>query len=161
MAESKHEQVILALKAALEGIVADGGVSYWYSPDRVLRWPVCDAKCQDASLDTIYVLSQSDVDDEQADSCSARALVRVDLTVIHKYEGIENPFLQADPIRETVQSRLERDVKKKVRADTTLGGLALDVRIPVTTYGPETYWQGWAGVIMRLEIKYHYPKATP
>lgn len=161
MAESRHEQIILALKAALEGIVADGGVSYWYSPDAVLRWPVCDASCQDSSLDTIFVLSPSDVDDEQADSCSARALLRLDLTALHKFEGIENPFQQEAPIRETVQNRLERDVKKLLRTDTTLGGLALDVRIPVTSYGPETYWQGWAGVILRLEIKYHYPKVLP
>lgn len=165
MAEAKSEQIILALQAALEGIIADGGTTYHYSPDRVLRAPAFSQLCLDSSLETIYVLSPEDVADERVDSCSAKALVRVDLTALHKFETDENPFTHEqgnDPIRWTVQTRLERDVKKLIRTDEHLGGLAQEVRIPLTSYSPEeTYFKGWACVFMRLEIKYHYPKATP
>jgi hypothetical protein len=161
--ESKHERIIVALQAALAAISGDGGATYWYGPDRVLRAPAFSALCLDTSLETIYVLSPEDVADERADSCSAKALVRVDLTAVHRFNPVsENPFEQMEPLRWTVQTRLERDVKKLVRTDETLGGLSQEVRIPLTSYAPEeTYFEGWACVFMRLEIKYYYPKATP
>jgi hypothetical protein len=161
--ESKQEQIIVALQTAAAGIRGDGGETYWYTVDRSLRAPGFSALCLDSSLETVYVLSPEDVGDERADSCSAKALVRVNLTAIHKFApSTENPFLQEAPIRWTVQTRLERDVKKLIRTDETLGGLSQEVRIPLTSYSPnETYWEGWAGVFIRLEIKYHYPKATP
>ena len=163
MAEARHEQIIVALKAALAGIVADGGTTYWYTPDRVLRAPAFSQMCLDSSLDTIYVLSPVDVADERADSCSAKALVRVDLTAVRRFNpSTENPYTQEAPIRWTIQTRLERDIKKLIRTDETLGGLSQEVRVPLTSYAPEeTYFEGWACIFMRLEIKWHYPKATP
>lgn len=109
------------------------------------------------------MLSPEDVGDERADSCGAKALVRVDLTAVRRFNpATENPFQQVAPIRWTVQTRLERDIKKLIRTDESLGGLSQEVRIPLTSYSPdETFFEGWACVFARLEIKYHYPKATP
>jgi hypothetical protein len=161
--ESRHELVIAALQTALATIVGDGGATYWFSPDRVLRAPAFTAQCLDASLETIYVLSPEDVAEVHGDSCDEKDTLRVDLTAVRRFNPpTENPFQQAVPIRWTIQTRLERDVKKLTRADKSLGGLAQEITIPLTSYSPdETYFEGWACVFMRLEIKFHSPKAMP
>lgn len=154
------------MQAALASIVGDGGASYHYTPDAVLRAVGFSKLCLDGSLDTIYVLSPQDVAVERRDICSDRALMRVYLTAIHKYDkGVENPFEQkknAEELRWTVQTRLDRDIRKRLRVDEQLGGVSLEVSIPLTTYAPEeTFLEGWACVFAVLEIKYQYQKVTP
>jgi hypothetical protein len=162
--ESNHEQIVAALRTLLQGIVADGGVTAWYTPDRVLRVPAFTESCLDSSLATIYCLSPADEDDEFRDSNrSVRSEMRVDLTVASQFTPSEDPFDQPDPDQWKIQSRLVRDVKKRIRSDYRLGGLCLWIDIPSTEYGAEQTdtLRDWAIAFLRLVIHYHYADTAP
>lgn len=166
MAESIHEQIVAALKTLLEGIVGDGGATYWYTPDRVLRRPAFTENILDSSLTTIYCLSPADEDDVFRDSNrEIRSAMRVTLTVASQFTppSEADPFDQPDPDQWKVQSRLVRDVKKRIRSDYRLGGLCLWVEIPITELGAEQtdILQGWALAFMNLVINYRYADTAP
>jgi hypothetical protein len=166
VAESIHEQVIAALKTHLEGIVGDAGATYWYTPDRVLRPAAFHGACLDSSLTTIYSVSPVRVEEKPVNiSIGMEAILTVDLAVATRFTGVDNPFQQEAPIRWTVQTRLERDAKKRLRANyNLLGGSGAHrfTAIPVTDYAPDlTYLEGWACVFLRVQLRYTYPDTTP
>lgn len=167
MAESIHEQLIVALAAHLAGIVGDGGATYWYTPDRVVRTPTFHSACLDPSLTTIYSLSPVRVEDKPVNiSIGMESIATVDLAAATKFNpATEDPFKQEEPIRWTVQTRLERDAKKRLRSNYNLLGVSGGHRftaIPVTDYASDlTYLEGWALVFLRLQLRFTYPDTTP
>jgi hypothetical protein len=168
VAESVHEQVLAALQAHLAGIVGDGGATYWYTPDRVLRPAAFHGACLDPSLTTIYSLSPVRVEDKPVNiSIGMEAVLTVDLAVATRFtpDAGENPLQQTEPFRWTIQSRLERDAKKRLRSNYNLLGVSGAHRftaVPVTDYAPDlTYLEGWALVFLRVQLRYTYPDTTP
>lgn len=167
MAESAHELVIDALRDHLAGIVGDDGVTFWFTPDRVVRVPAFHGAVLETGLTTIYSLSPVRVEETPENiSLGMRAMLTVDLAVATKFDPqTEDPFLQEAPIRWTVQTRLERDAKKRLRSDFTLLGNTGAHRfttIPVTDYASDlTYLESWAVVFLRVQLHYRYLDATP
>lgn len=163
MAESIHEQIVVALKTLFEGIVGDGGATYWYTPTRVVRAAAFQGGLLDDSLSTIYCLSPADEDDEFRDSNrEIKSIMRVDLAVATRYTDMENPLDPPDPDRWKVQNRIIRDAKKRIRSDYRLGGLCLWIEIPTTERGAEqTFEEGWALAFLRLLIFYRYADTAP
>jgi hypothetical protein len=167
MAESIHEQMIAALETHLEGIVADAGATYWYTPDAVLRTPAFHGACLETGLTTIYSLSPVRIEDKPVNiSIGMEAIATVDLAVATRFvPSSENPFSADTPLRWTVQTRLERDAKKRLRANYNLLGADGGHRftaIPVTDYASDlTYLEGWAIVFLRVQLRYNYRDTTP
>jgi hypothetical protein len=168
VAEPKDDQILDALKAHLEGISEDGGATYWYTPDAVLREPDFTEECLNPTLKTIYVFCPTPgqtLADRRADSCSIKSTLSVDLAVVTRFGQSEDPYEPGLPRRWTVQCRLARDAKRRLRADPDdkLGGtLVQGIDIPVTDFdSARTLMKDWACVLMRVLISYHYPKATP
>lgn len=163
MPESRHEQVVQALQAWLQGITADGGASYWLSPERVIRAPTFHAGCVDPTLETIYILSPEDVVDEWRDFCTWRSTLPVNLTAITKFDAVADPFAQPTPGRWTLQTRLEHDAKRRILGSPAFVeslGFTVQADIPLTVYSPETYWDGWAGVFLRLLFRFPWERST-
>lgn len=161
--ESIHEQIVVALRTLLAGIVSDAGVTYWYTPDLVERAADFYEACLNEGLTTIYCLSPDDEDDSFRDSArSVKSVMKVDLVVATRFLGPENPLDQPDPDRWKLQSRLIHDAKKKIRSDYRLGGLCLWMEIPTTDRSAErTYKEGWAIARMRIHIHYQYADTVP
>jgi hypothetical protein len=166
--ESKHEQIEEAIKSRLASIVGDSGVNWWFTPDRVIRYPAFTEQCLDTSLTTVYVLSPDEEEDAEASTGTAatgggiRAQARLDLVLATRYQGSEHPFQAEAPLRATLQNRMARDVKKKLREDITLGGgLARNLDFILTDRGAETHHPGWAIVAMRLLVTYWYQALVP
>lgn len=162
MAESIHEQLVAALKTLLEGIVGDGGVTYWRTP-KVLRAADFYAGCLDESQETIYCLSPDSEDDVFRDSGrEIKSVAMVDLALAARFAAAENPLEQPDPDRWKLQNRLVHDAKKKIRSDYRLGGLCLWIEIPTTDRSAErTFYAGWAIAFLRLHIFYRYADTVP
>lgn len=175
MAESRAEQVAEAVRAQLATIVADGGTNYWYAPTapngRCVRAVLLDSKLLDPSLDVIYVISP-DRQEEAPRTNGPNGIVRntsfLTLTLLKRYEvATENAFETSAPTRMTLQERMLRDVRKKLRADVklTIGGIdgvSTYVALPDTEVGPEeTYIPGWACVFARCVVTSHYVQDTP
>jgi hypothetical protein len=167
VAESLHEQLVAAFQANLAGIVGDGGANYWFTPDRVVRVPAFSEACLDSSLTTIYCISPGQVEDALAHSTvGVRAVLTLDLAIVTRYTPSEeiNPFTADVPLRWTIQTRLERDAKKKIRSFYHLGfeSNAVWVEIPITEYvADQTFFQGWAAVFMRCLVHFIYADVAP
>ncbi len=177
MAESRAEQVAEALRAQLATIEGDGGNAYWYTPDRVIRTHVVDARVLDTSLDVIYVVSP-EREEESPRTNGPNGIVRntsfLTLTLLKRFTPDTENQLQrpetpdpSDPARATLQARMLRDVRKKLRSDVKLAlggadGVSTYVALPDTELGPEeTYIEGWACVFARAVVTHHYVQDTP
>jgi hypothetical protein len=163
MSESISERIAAALQARLAGIVGDGGVTYWYTPDRVLRVPAFYGDCLTNTLSTIYSVSPDQEEDTYLSFSAVNTVVKLDLAAARAHRPhTEQPLSANTPIRWTVQNRLVQDLRKCLRGDKTLGGLAYDLRIPfVELSAEETYLEGWATVFLRLEVAYAHEDAQP
>lgn len=172
MAEPRSEQILEALKAQLQGIVGDGGSTFWWTPTAVVRGDF-DDDVLDASLGSeaeppvIYLLSLDDQLDEDETFQATRCELHVDLLVARRFTpATENPhevevLAATDPTmrRQTVQNRLVADAKRALRGNFKLTsvaapeGLSLHIRIPLTEKGAQdTYTVGWAIAFLRLEV---------
>jgi hypothetical protein len=161
--ESKHEQIEESIIVRLASIVSDGGVNWWFTPDRVIRYPAWTEACLDPSLTTVYVLSpEEEVDTEAGTGLTVKAQARLDLLLCTQYAGAENPFQVEPPSRGTLQNRMVRDVKKKLREDISLGGLTRNLDFVGTDRSAESTWEPkWAVVLVRLLATYSYQAPTP
>jgi hypothetical protein len=173
VSEAIHEQLVAAAQTLLQGIVGDGGVTYWYTPDRVLRAPAFHAGCLDESLTTIYTMVPVRVDARPiTSSLGMDARLTVDLALATRFKpDTESPFKQSAPIRWTVQTRLEKDAKKRLASNYTLLGVDGAHRfttVPVVDYAADltgqqlgTYLEGWAVVYLRVVFRYIYTDQAP
>jgi hypothetical protein len=169
MAESKAEQIVAAIVTRLEGIAEDNGVTYWLTPDRVLRAPGFTRDCLDSSLATIYTAVP--VDDQVIEHTSGevqRELVLA-IALATKYTpSSESPLNPPDPDRWKLQNRMVQDVLKRLLDDSTvpfnwfgaIGVENLEVLL-IDMTAENTYEIGWAIVLLRIVVKYAHPAGEP
>jgi hypothetical protein len=171
MPESRAEQIAMAVAAQLRTIVGDGGTNYWYTPSRVVRVVTLDQTVLDTSMDVVYAIS-ADRQEEQPRTNGPNGIIRntsyLTLTLLKRYApSTENPFKAVAPTRLTLQERMLRDVRKKLRADVklTIGGLdgvSTYVALPDAELEPEsTFIDGWACAFARCVVTSHYVMDTP
>lgn len=135
MAEPLHEQISAAIRTRLLTIEADGGATYWYTPDAVVRcleW----LSSYDVSKDhMLFVRPDSDSLSEgttsSATQYNAKGSAPFSVLIVRKDErSSRHPFDEeksSDPIAATVISRAVEDVRVALLSEVTLGGLAWNV----------------------------------
>lgn len=164
MAESKAEQITAAVQAKLAAIVANAGATYWYTPGAVIRAPFFSEACLNTAYITVHVVSPDD-EERMGEFTFTDTSARLGLDVLALTQfrpANEGPYGATTPIRETVQHRLARDVKTALRADQTLGGLALNLAVAFVSFAPEeTFLSGWACIMARVSVFYVYADAAP
>ena len=170
MAEPRPEQIAAAIRTKLEEISGDGGATYWYTPDRVIRSHAVTDRLLDGSLQTLYVVTPDRKDENRRTNggpgCIVRGIAFLTLTLLHRFTPpTENALVVTpadEPIRWTIQERMEGDVRKKLREDPKLGGISTDLDLTASEEGAdETFIEGWALAFVRLQVTYHYVQETP
>lgn len=169
--EPLAERVSLALRDLLRGIEADGGVTRHYTPTAVVRAEAFTTELLDSSLDgdqVVICISPEDTEDEEATFTDTQTVKVFHVTAAKVHTpAVTNPLDPAydngeHPIRETVQSRLEADIKNTLRdvanrkliSDDDPAGLAIHTQVPLTEKGAEDTWhESWAIVFMRVEVQ--------
>lgn len=156
--ESEDELILEGLKTRLAGIVSDGGVTTWHTMDAVVRPDDITERLLDPSYTTICAVVPERVDREELTFTQTKATMHVGIRAATKFHrSTENPYSQEEPIRQTVMTRLAKDVENRLRSDRTVGGLALHLRVTGTDYEPErTWWEGWAMTQVNVQIEYAY-----
>jgi hypothetical protein len=169
MAESKAEQIAEAIKTRLEGIAEDGGVTYWFSPDLVLRAPGFTRDCLDSSRSTIYTLVPIDEQVIEQTSGEIQRELVIAIALATKFSpASENPLNPPDPDRWKLQNRMVQDVLKRLLDDSTppfswfgsIGVENLEVLL-IDMTAENTYELGWAIVLLRIVVKYAHLVGEP
>lgn len=150
---------ILARLAAIRG---DQGETYWYTPV-VVRSEGPDERLLDTSLETVYALTPDRKEERRATNdgpgCIIDARAFFTLTLLGQCRTpTTNPFVNTGITRDVIQERMKADASKALRSDANLGGVSIDLTITETEEGPPTFVEGWAMVLMRLMVRYHYAK---
>lgn len=165
MAESIAEQVAAALKTALAGIVGDGGTTYWYTPDKVVRVSFFPDQfaLDPAQGDVIYILSPGSEElSEAATGRLCRSEHEFVLQVARQHRvATENPYIEGTPTRWTVVNRLVRDAFKKLTQDVQVGGIAVNVNTDGMSVDREQYTDGWAMAQIRFTVTFDFVGDTP
>ena len=164
MSESIHEQIAAALVTSLEGIVGDGGTTYWYTPSTVKRvtfFP--EEQNLDLSYDVIYLLRPGDediVEEETSQGCRGQA--EFFLVVAYRHQvATENPFLEEAPTRWTIANRLVRDAVKCLLTDVTLGGLVINILTTSLSVDRDRYLPSWVIAELRFVVEYPFVGSAP
>lgn len=167
MALSVYRQIVAALIARLETVQGDGGTTYWYTPSAVYpsSWLGDEQLLEDK--DVLYYLIPDVEEQEQltfsaGGAGSVKGIARMDLAVLKRFKrGSESPRSSLETRWET-QDKLVQDALKALRTDWDLGGLALDVKIPVIDRSAEeTYHEAWVCAFLRLEVEYTFTEINP
>lgn len=169
MAESRHSQIVEALRTRLAAIVGDGGSTYWYTPARVVRAQVYDRLLADDSVGTpIYALRAGEETHEEESTGDAvsgggiRARAEVFVLLMARTQAADDsPFGFDGETKALEQDRMIRDVLKKLWQDVTLGGLATNLSDGQLVVDREVDVEGWACVEVRLAVVYSYLAGTP
>src|SRR5688500_9403061 len=99
-----------------------------------MRADIVSAAVVNAGLKTIYMLTRDHKEEKRASNdgpgCIIDARAFYMLTLLTKYEAVtENPINPPGVLRDTLQERMERDVRLKLRADPRLGGISIDLQL--------------------------------
>lgn len=172
MAESVHEQIAAGLAAAFAAIVADGGASFWYTPDKVGRVTFYTDSLLRPEYSTLYVLRPGDENHREETSSGGVSVTAEFFVLIAKKLDVasEDPFDPArdTPTRETVVNRVVRDAVKTLWANVQLGGIVNGTVENIVTgslfverSAVELADVRWALAELRFEVLYSYLKGTP
>jgi len=178
MTESRPDDIADAIVATLSAIVGDG-VNYNYTPATVVRSHVVTVDMLNANYDPTYILTPDRKEERPRSSLGPGGIIRgraywtLTLCKVHNPQT-ENPVNVLPPFtppsngetdppsRWTVEERMQRDVKKALRADPHLGGLSSYVDVAESEDGnQDTEIPGWAVTFVRLAVTYHYRHETP
>jgi hypothetical protein len=177
MAESLPEQIEVAIQNRLGLIVGDGGANYWLTPTKVVRvpgWAAWEMDWLDKQFQTLYFLKpglRTEVEDAMQ-RLEAKAEWWI-LAATQYVTDTLNPIALANeaqsgqPLPDTLQNRMERDIKKGIRVGAG-GGLEITLGIS-GVFNVETpdwnhvtpYVSGWAIIEGRIRVTYLYRFATP
>jgi hypothetical protein len=162
MAESIFEQALLQIKDDIEGIVADGGSTYWYRPDRVDLVTFFEDRMLDSSHDYIVLIRPGDENHEEKATNLCVSNSEVYILVSKRFElPTEFPPDESAPSRLTVVNRMVRDVLRSLWTDVQLGGLVENIAVEPILVDREREVEGWAMAEIRLVLRYDYVKETP
>jgi hypothetical protein len=162
VSESIHEQIAAALATRLTALEADGGVTCWYTPDRVDRVTFFEDRFLDTAVEHQILLWPGAETHMEHSTGQCRAVCPLTILVAHQIGAAsEMPDEIAPPTRWTIASRSARDVLRALWADVTLGGLADNVAEEGMVVEYARFVQGWACVEITVPISYTYPKETP
>jgi hypothetical protein len=158
MPEALSEQIPDAIVASLAAIVGDGGVTYWRTPSRVVRFGALSGEVLNKTHETIYVLTPDRLENRTHVGRVIDHELNIDVALVAKLTLAipEHPFSESAHTRWTIQNRMAQDVEKKlVAGDLTLGGLAYNVELVLWEMGGEETWiEGWAVTFGRLRVTY-------
>jgi len=182
MAEPRTELIKAALKARLESIAADGGVTYWYQPsvDAQGRKAVyrCYQEWDDAILDrslgtddapaVIYAI-RSDKGWWIEHSTGQQLRGELEVFILAARADVEatvDPRNQAAPRRELVADRLTRDVIRVLATEPQLvsGNEQVSINVMKVPDGIEVVTfdhEGWVVCLFRTVIPYRCPAGAP
>jgi hypothetical protein len=166
VAEPVSEQVAAKIKTTLAAIVGDSGSTYWYTPSAVYRAPALVEGLLDRSLastPTIYVLIPDEKEPQYSAFGRLWTTASYDLVCLQSWElpTSDAAEYQSSTLRETVQNRMEADVRKALFTDPTLGGLAITVDIPFVDQSAENTWfEGWAMTMLRVVVQFEHAATT-
>lgn len=175
MAEAIKEQVFSTIVNVLSTlIVADGGVTYWYTPTAVVRIPALTNAFFNSNLGsgaspvTIYGLIPDEAIDNEECSQTMFSRAGVFLVLAQAFKpSSEDPFTGDTPLRHTIQNRMERDVKRALLVDPQAGGLLYNVfgddsdKVKVDMSPEHTYMEDWAVVFMHFRPMFSYAFTAP
>lgn len=159
--EPRPEQIVTQIVANLNAI---SGASYHFPQPRACRADKLDTSLLQAGLDTVYFVTPEAKEENRATNdgpgCIIRGRAFYVLTLCGRTkQGSVNPLQPDVPIVATVQERMAADVRLKLRADPSLGGISTDLLLTDSEENPnDTAVAGWAIVFMRLQVTYHYRK---
>ena len=126
MPESIVEQIQAAIKTSLEAIAGDSGVTYWYTPTKVVRTDSFDSRemFRDGYGDYQYYINDTGDEDDTTDPAgSGEAANRLDVYIMlaAKDTGDDRDPFTATLLSGTIRNRMIKDVVKKLESDSTLG----------------------------------------
>lgn len=165
MAESKGELAVAQLVDYLNEIEGDGGATYWLTPVAV-RADQVDLRLLDSSVEAVYAVTPEGTEEQRATNDGAGCIYRIRasfiLTLLARLnQSTDDPFHADPPVRQTVQERMLADVRRKLRADPSLGGNSMDLVIADTeknTRDTTIEAGAWALAFMRVVVTYHETK---
>jgi hypothetical protein len=170
MPEPRAERIMAAVQTLLQGIVGDGGVNYWETPDPagVIREPSFHGECLKKGAQVLYVISIDRVSRRQETNRQKNGEITFDVTVLKRLPTNfnENPFATGQTERETIQSRLAADCEKKLISDPAFNAFpGLEVwRVEVLDddrSAENTNFEAWACAFLHCAINYRYPITEP
>ena len=159
---SIYKQIVDTIVTRLQGIVGDGGATFWYTPNAVYAVSWISELALKADKQVLYLLVPDDLENEELTFTTTLGRARLDLAACRRYERPGDDPASSQETRWNVQSKLEQDAKKRLRTALTVGGLELHTEIPISDFSAEnTYDPGWAVVFMHLEIQFTHTDGTP
>ena len=169
MADPTHERVKAALKTWLEGIAANGGAPYWYTPAHVFWHPTFDCSCYGKDFgDTIYVLVADRTARSKNTNKTWSARMLFDLVLLRRlpttYSDV-NPLKPPAEPRGLVQGRLSSDAENRLSSDPTYAAFAglqvWDIQVLTDERDAElTDLEGWACAYLRVQLQYFYQRGA-
>jgi hypothetical protein len=171
VAEPTHERVKTVLKTLLQGIVANGGAPYWYTPAHVFWHPTFDGSCYGKDFgDTVYVLVGDRTHRTKNTNKTWNARMLFDLIVLRRlpvpYSDV-NPLKPPAEPRGLIQGRLASDAENRLSADPTFAAFASeglqvwDIQVLTDERDPElTDLEGWACAYLRVQTQYFYQRGA-
>jgi len=171
---SRYEDIIEAFRTRLASIVAGATILsgssevYNYTPDRVVRAHALQLSFLDSSLSIIYFLVPDRRTPRLADVWVTRADVSLDIVCCQKFEpATEEPLHAEAPIRETLVSKMARDIEAALAVktwQTTLSGSGTEVwNIQVANddrNAEVTHLAKWAVGVLNATFTYQYREAA-
>lgn len=170
MAESKHTQIADALRDGLAAIRADGGATYFQTPDLVDLVTFYPDEPEFAGREIVYLLragEEEHTEAETGDSTGGIGMVanaEFFLLLLHLFAPTgEQAGDQPNPSRALVVDRMVRDALRFILEDVQLGGLAENVINGSLFVNRELIDAGrqWAMAEVRFVVRYSYLAATP
>lgn len=163
MAEPVHEQIAAAIRTRLLTIVGDGGTTYWYTPDAVVRcleW----LSSYDVSKEHMLFIRPEPDNVSEGTTGTVNGSAPFSVLIVRKDErASRHPFDEEqsdDPIAATVISRAVADVRAALLSDPTLGGVAWNVA-DGTIDADYSYQIGgaWLSAVVSFTVRYDYSVA--
>jgi hypothetical protein len=164
VAEPVHEQISAALRTRLLAIVEDGGATYWYTPDAVVRCLEWLSSYDVSKEHMLFIKPEPDTVSE-ATTGTFQGSAPFSVLIVRKDErASRHPFDEErseEPIAATVISRAVADVRAALLSEVTLGGLAWNVADGAIEADYSFQIGGaWLAALLTFTVKYDYPKAA-
>lgn len=157
MPEPLAEQIVQAVETSLEGIVSDAGVTYWYTPDSVVRASFNTQVNLDEFQGHLYIVRPGSSQERLRTTAGGfEAELELFVTCARKDLNLSSNPHQQDPAVDSVwlvQERMLEDVKKKLRADIRGWGLGV-VSLECPDQDKDAHVEGWALAHLLVLIRF-------